>query len=85
MYCIITILMNKIFNPLGFIIILIIKLYRIFFSCFSYGCCKYTPTCSEYSIDSIKKHGIFIGGFLSIRRILSCHPFNKKGGHDPVL
>jgi putative membrane protein insertion efficiency factor len=45
--------------------------------------CRFTPTCSEYSIDAINKYGTIKGFYLSLRRILRCHPFNP-GGYDPV-
>jgi putative membrane protein insertion efficiency factor len=45
--------------------------------------CRFTPTCSEYTIDAIQIHGIMSGGWLGIKRICRCHPFNP-GGHDPV-
>ena len=45
--------------------------------------CRYNPSCSTYSIEALKKHGLMKGGKLSIKRILSCHPFGKSG-HDPV-
>ncbi len=41
------------------------------------------PTCSQYAIEAIEKYGFFKGGFMSIMRILRCHPF-AKGGFDPV-
>ncbi len=45
--------------------------------------CSFTPTCSQYAIEALKKHGPFKGGWLSLRRIARCHPW---GGHgvDPV-
>ncbi|MDX2469981.1 MAG: membrane protein insertion efficiency factor YidD [SAR324 cluster bacterium] len=45
--------------------------------------CNYQPTCSEYTAQSIEKHGPFWGALLGLRRIFSCHPF-KHGGYDPV-
>ncbi len=45
--------------------------------------CRYSPTCSKYSIESFKKHGLIKGGKLSIKRILTCHPFGNSG-YDPV-
>ena len=49
--------------------------------------CRYLPTCSEYSIDALKEFGLLKGFFLSIKRILSCHPIKLLGGghgYDPV-
>lgn len=45
--------------------------------------CRYTPTCSEYAIDALKKHGPFKGLWLATKRILSCHPWGGSG-YDPV-
>ncbi len=45
--------------------------------------CIYTPTCSQYAIEALEKHGFFKGSFLAVRRVLRCHPF-AKGGYDPV-
>jgi putative membrane protein insertion efficiency factor len=45
--------------------------------------CRYNPTCSHYSIKALKKHGLFKGGWLSIKRIFSCHPWGGSG-YDPV-
>ena len=47
------------------------------------GVCRFTPSCSEYARQAIAKHGIFKGGWLSLRRISKCHPFHE-GGYDPV-
>lgn len=45
--------------------------------------CRYLPTCSEYSLESLKEHGIIKGGYLSIKRISHCHPLGGHG-YDPV-
>ncbi len=45
--------------------------------------CRYTPTCSSYSIEALKKYGPFKGGWLSLKRFLSCNPWGGHG-HDPV-
>ncbi|MDD3711310.1 MAG: membrane protein insertion efficiency factor YidD [Patescibacteria group bacterium] len=50
---------------------------------FPHGYCRFTPTCSQYGIEAVKKYGVIYGGMKAIWRILRCNPFNK-GGHDPV-
>lgn len=45
--------------------------------------CRFTPTCSQYAIDALKKHGPFKGLYLTIKRILRCHPWGGSG-YDPV-
>ncbi|WP_208220725.1 MULTISPECIES: membrane protein insertion efficiency factor YidD [Rummeliibacillus] len=45
--------------------------------------CRFYPTCSNYGIEAIEKHGVLKGGYLTIKRILRCQPF-CKGGYDPV-
>ncbi|MVT07415.1 membrane protein insertion efficiency factor YidD [Chitinophaga tropicalis] len=45
--------------------------------------CRYTPTCSQYGVEALQKYGLLKGGYLTIRRILSCHPWGGHG-HDPV-
>jgi len=45
--------------------------------------CRYSPTCSQYSIEAIEKHGVLKGGFLALKRIGSCHPWGGSG-YDPV-
>ena len=45
--------------------------------------CIYTPTCSQYAMEAIRKYGAIKGTYLACRRILRCHPF-AKGGYDPV-
>ncbi len=46
-------------------------------------CCKYFPTCSQYAIEALQKHGFLYGGLLAVWRVLRCNPFSK-GGYDPV-
>jgi uncharacterized protein len=48
-----------------------------------YGHCRFHPTCSEYGYQSIEKYGLIKGGWLTVGRVLRCHPWNK-GGNDPV-
>jgi len=63
--------------------IFIIKIYQFIFSHLIGKNCRYLPTCSDYTIESLKLHGLLRGSFFAIRRILKCHPF---GGHgfDPI-
>ena len=68
---------------LSFILVIPIKLYQILISPLIGPNCRYHPTCSQYSIEAINKHGPFKGTWLAIKRILSCHPWGGSG-HDPV-
>ena len=61
----------------------IIGLYRYLVSPFLGPNCRYTPTCSEYAQTSVMRFGVFKGGWLAIKRILSCHPWGNSG-YDPV-
>ena len=60
--------------------ILPIILYQKTLSPFFPSSCRFTPTCSEYSKQSILKYGLFKGSYLGVKRILKCHPFKKLGG-----
>ena len=65
------------------IVLIIIKVYQKLISPMFPPSCRFYPTCSEYSYESIERHGIFKGGYHSIIRISKCHPFHP-GGYDPV-
>ncbi|MEZ5053580.1 MAG: membrane protein insertion efficiency factor YidD [Chitinophagales bacterium] len=45
--------------------------------------CRYQPSCSTYAIEALEKYGLFKGGYLAAKRILSCHPWGGSG-YDPV-
>lgn len=49
-----------------------------------YNQCKFYPSCSEYSIEAIKKYGTLLGMWISIKRMMKCHPYSKSGGFDQV-
>jgi len=70
-------------NIFTYFLIKVIKIYKFLVSPLLGNSCRYLPTCSEYSIDALKTYGFFKGIFLSIKRILSCHPWGS-GGFDPV-
>ncbi|MDA7691317.1 membrane protein insertion efficiency factor YidD [Methylophilaceae bacterium] len=64
------------------IIITFIKIYQLGISAFTLPRCRFTPTCSEYTIEVLKIHGTLKGLWLAFKRLLRCHPF-CKGGYDP--
>lgn len=68
---------------IGFFFIILIKIYQYFISPITGVSCRYTPTCSQYGVEAIKKYGAFKGGWLTIKRIASCNPWGGHG-HDPV-
>lgn len=61
----------------------LIRFYQMTVSPLFPHTCRYTPTCSTYSVQALKKYGPFKGGWLAIKRILSCNPFGGHG-YDPV-
>lgn len=61
----------------------LVRFYQIAISPYTPSSCRYSPTCSSYTIEALQKHGIFKGGWLSIKRIVSCNPWGGKG-YDPV-
>ena len=68
---------------ISFPLILMIRLYQLFISPLLGQNCRYLPTCSEYSVKSLKEDGLFRGSILSIKRISKCHPWGSHG-FDPV-
>ena len=63
--------------------ILLIRLYQSAISPFTPSACRFEPSCSSYTTEALQKHGLFYGGYLGLKRIISCHPWGKKG-YDPV-
>lgn len=63
--------------------LLLIKLYQNTISRVLPPSCRFTPSCSVYGYQAIEKYGFLKGGWMAIKRISRCHPFNE-GGYDPV-
>ena len=63
--------------------ILVVRIYQGAISPLLPGSCRYTPTCSEYGVQALAKHGAWRGGLLTLKRFLSCNPWGGHG-HDPV-
>ncbi len=62
----------------------LIRLYQRCISPYTPASCRFTPTCSAYAAEAIKKYGALKGGWLALRRLLRCHPFYKGDHYDPV-
>ena len=65
------------------ILILLVKAYQITLSPLFSGCCRFEPSCSNYMIEALERHGALKGGWLGLKRLLRCHPFGPHG-YDPV-
>jgi putative membrane protein insertion efficiency factor len=64
------------------LVIFVIRLYQVTLRFFFPPSCRFHPSCSEYAIEALRKFGPLKGGWLSVRRLSRCHPFNP-GGFDP--
>ena len=73
-------MLNKV---LIFPFVVMIRFYQYCISPWLGKNCRYTPTCSHYTLQALKTHGLIKGGWLSLKRILSCHPWGGHG-YDPV-
>ncbi|HRL34439.1 MAG TPA: membrane protein insertion efficiency factor YidD [Neisseria sp.] len=65
------------------LMLLLIRFYQYAISPMLPPRCRYTPTCSQYAVEAVSKHGAFKGGWMALKRIARCHPFGGSG-HDPV-
>ncbi len=61
----------------------VVKGYRLFLSPWLGSACRFEPTCSAYSLQALERHGAAKGSYLTLRRLVRCHPW-CDGGHDPV-
>lgn len=75
--------MRRISKILAWPFILLIRVYQWTLSPWIGRGCRYTPTCSRYGIEALRKYGVFKGSYLTAKRILSCHPWGGHG-YDPV-
>ena len=64
------------------ILITLVRIYQAVLSPFLPNACRYTPTCSQYMIEAVQKHGVWKGR-LGLRRLSRCHPWGGSG-YDPV-
>ena len=75
--------MRTVWQILSFPFIVLIKLYQWIISPWMGQKCRFTPTCSQYSIEALKKYGPFKGLWLTVKRMAKCHPWGGHG-YDPV-
>jgi putative membrane protein insertion efficiency factor len=70
-------------NILIFPFVLVVRFYQVAISPYTPSSCRYDPTCSQYTIEALRKRGLITGTLLSLKRIFSCHPWGGSG-YDPV-
>lgn len=75
--------MKMLLQILSWPFIALIRIYQIVISPWLGPKCRYTPTCSQYGIEALRKHGVLKGLWLTAKRVASCHPWGGSG-HDPV-
>ena len=63
--------------------IALVRGYQRYISPITPSTCRYSPTCSHYTVEALQTHGLFKGGWLSAKRIISCNPWGGSG-YDPV-
>ena len=64
-------------------LILLVRFYQKFISPYKPSCCRFTPTCSQYALEALRKYGPLKGSWLAFKRIIRCHPWGSSG-YDPV-
>ena len=64
-------------------LVLLVRFYQLAISPYTPSSCRYEPSCSQYTIEALKKRGVIVGLLLSLKRIFSCHPWGGSG-YDPV-
>ncbi len=76
-------ILHTISRTIARLLILPIRFYQKFISPLTPPSCRYTPTCSQYAVEALRKHGPLKGMYLAVRRLLRCHPWGGHG-YDPV-
>jgi len=76
-------LLHQISKLLAQLLILPIRFYQRCISPLTPPSCRFTPTCSQYAVEALRKYGPFKGSWLALRRLLRCHPWGGSG-YDPV-
>jgi len=75
---------NLMRNPVQFVVLQILRIYKWAISPIFPPACRYVPTCSEYAMEAVERYGALRGSWLALVRLVRCHPF-VKGGYDPVV
>ena len=70
-------------NILIFPFVFLVRFYQVAISPYTPSSCRYDPTCSQYTIEALRKRGLITGLWLSLKRIFTCHPWGGSG-YDPV-
>lgn len=76
-------ILQNISRTMARLLILPIRFYQKFISPLTPPSCRYTPTCSQYAVEALRKHGPIKGMYLAVHRLLRCHPWGGHG-YDPV-
>lgn len=63
--------------------IVLVRFYQLCISPLTPAACRFTPTCSQYALEALRRYGLFKGGWLAVKRIARCHPWGGSG-YDPV-
>jgi putative membrane protein insertion efficiency factor len=61
-----------------------LRFYKAYLSVLFAGQCRFVPSCSQYSYEAVERFGLARGSWLTLKRLLRCHPFSGKFGYDPV-
>lgn len=70
-------------SPLRMLMIALLQIYRFGISPILPASCRFSPTCSAYALEAVRRYGVITGGWLGLRRLARCHPWGDCG-HDPV-